>query len=121
MNTFGIKVTHDNPDFASITCSELLTAIRKNTDIEANKKKIPTVKGTKSTSFSIYELALGAITSGALPSLIDLISSYIQQDKNLEIEITKADGTSFKVNSSNLKPAERSLLISDARKFMDCA
>lgn len=120
MNKYGIKVIHENPNFASNTCGEILIKIKKNTDLRVSKKAKPYSDGTKSTSFSLYELVLGAVTSGAIPSLIEIINSYIQQDKKLEFELTNDKGASFKIKSSNLKSSEREQLISDARKFMDC-
>jgi Effector Associated Constant Component 1 len=65
----------------------------------------PSGPGERGDTFSLGQLALGLVTSGAVTALIECLQAYIARDRTLIAKITKPDGAHIEVTAQNVGTA----------------
>jgi hypothetical protein len=91
----------DEEDMQKLT-SDLCRTIDKETPIDARIAESQSEVGSKGVPIIIGTIILGAIKSGAIGSLFQILKSYIERKPTLEMEFECPDGRKWKISASNL-------------------
>lgn len=89
----------------------------KETGIEANLLEQPGEKGNKTGLTEVLgTIVLPLISSGGILALIGVFKAFIDRGTQLDLEVTKADGSKVSINSRNISSEQINNLL---EKFLD--
>jgi hypothetical protein len=106
-----VSLNADLPDARLAQLTRDLERDLSRMGVQAHPVKAPPVSGEKGEPITLTVLALAALTTGTIKSLIDCFKAYLSRERALTIRLTSADGTLVEVTARNVDtPAIREAL-----------
>ena len=96
---------------------ELVSCLNSETDIKAAVPEQEPAKGERGDPVSIGTLGLTFLTSGSAVALFQVIKSFFERNKSLEVSIKKSDGREFAIRAENLSSGQISESLSALQIF----
>jgi len=98
---------------------EMAMSLRGQPGIEANLVELPSGLGDRGDAVLIGQIAVQlASAGGVLVSLVNVLKSYIERGRTLEIEFKRGDGSAMAIKTANLRPDELESLLLRVEKFL---
>jgi hypothetical protein len=101
-----LSLTTDRGDAALVQMTRDLQRDLARADVPARTIEVPPRPGEKGDAFSIGQLVLTLVTSGAVTALIECAKAYLGRDRTLSVKIKRPDGTEIELSSHNVDSTE---------------
>ena len=93
----------DAEDLHELTL-DLCRTINSESDIKAEPAQSPARRDAKGDMLTIGSIALGLISSGGVVvTLINVLKSYLERGRPIEIELERPDGAKLKIKGDDVK------------------
>lgn len=99
--------------------AKLLRSIRQETDLAAVLPQQPGGPKDKGDLSMIGEIALAALSSGAVTALLQVLQAYFDRHPSLKMEIKAADGRELKIEAARYSAEQIAQLMQEAKHFCD--
>jgi membrane-associated two-gene conflict system component 1 (EACC1) len=97
---------------------EMADVLGREAGITAEVPRRQPGPGEKGEPITIGLLVMAAITSGAIPAFFDVVGSFVQRSRRLEISVTGNDGRTVTLTSENVSQKDREHTIAQLRDLM---
>jgi hypothetical protein len=102
MNSTVLSFTTARGDRALAETTRALERDLKRSGVSAQTIEQPAQPGEKGDVFSLGQLAIDLVTSGAVTALLGCLKAYLEKDKSLSFKL----GLSLEINSHTIDKAE---------------
>ena len=118
--TLSIKSsTIDEEDLNELTL-DLCRTIRSETDVTAEPAQSPARRDAKGDMLTIGSIVLGLISSGGVVvTLINVLKSYLERGRPIEIELERPDGAKLKIKGDDVKQEQLDRTMKLAQDFFE--
>jgi Effector Associated Constant Component 1 len=113
-----ISPSIDSEDLDELTL-DLCRTINSETEVTAEPAGAPTTQpGDKGDVLTIGSIVLGLISSGGVVvTLINVLKSYLERGRPIEIELEHPDGRKLKIKGDDVKQEQIDQTMKVAREF----
>ena len=109
----------DAEDLNELTL-DLCRTINSETDIKAEQAQSPARRDTKGDMLTIGSIVLGLISSGGVVvTLINVLKSYLERGRPIEIELERPDGAKLKIKGNDVKEDQLDRTMKLAQDFFE--
>jgi Effector Associated Constant Component 1 len=100
-----LSLTSNRGDAAIVNMTRDLQRDLAKADIPVKVVEAPSKPEEKGDAFSLGQLAIDLVTSGAITALVECLKAYLQRDETLSFKIKRPDGSDIEVKSHNIDSA----------------
>jgi hypothetical protein len=109
----------DAEDLNELTL-DLCRTITSETDIAAEPAQSPARRDAKGDMLTIGSIVLGLISSGGVVvTLINVLKSYLERGRPIEIELERPDGAKLKIKGDDVKQDQLDRTMKLAQDFFE--
>jgi hypothetical protein len=107
----------DETDIQELT-AELCQILVDDADIDAKLAEGMTHKGSKGEPVLLGSIALNFLSCGAATALINVLKSFFDRERSLEIQIQRENGTKVIFNAKNMQPEQIETTFCKIKEFI---
>jgi hypothetical protein len=117
--TLSIASSDLDPEGLNNLTQDLCRTLNSETDLSVSPVEHPEVgAGNKGDIVTVGSIALGLISSGGVVvTLINVLKSYFERGRPIEIELERPDGKKLKLKSENVQQEQIDQTMTLAREF----
>ena len=102
--TLSVTSPSLDPEELNQLTLDICRTINDETDVTATPAEISSRRsGVKGDMLTIGSLVIGLLSSGGVVALINVLKSYMDRGRPIEIELERPDGKKLKLKSDNIQ------------------